>query len=350
MKRAVGTSLMLILVLSCNHSEEPEKYIPKSERKREKYATAEPGTYLKPGALSILKAVTRVMEDSSLVKEPSPRMVKMISARQKKQIDTVLFFNELEVPVRIYYPTKRSLQGNQPVTLFFHGGGFVLGSVDQYHMMVSKLARVTGQIVVSVDYRLAPEHPFPAAIKDCYAVLRWMQNNGSGLGADTTRITVMGDSAGGNICTVVTLMCRDQHTRQPFSQVLLYPGVTFLDTEYPSMTYFLRDPDRQYVLTEPFLKSVRSAYKGSNVNDLNPYISPLEATLSEDLAPALIITAECDPLRDSAREYAEKLAEAGVAVRYLEYSGMIHAFVSFHMILSDGLDAMKQIRDYLGEN
>jgi len=348
MKRAFGTLLLFTLILSCTYSVEPDKYIPKSEKRREKYATAEPGTYLKPGAFTILKTVTRVMEDSSLVKEPSPWMVNMISVHQKKLIDTVL--SHLEVPVRIYYPTKQSLLGNHPVTLFFHGGGFLLGSVEQYHMMVSKLARVTGQIIVSVDYSLAPEHPFPTAITECYAVLRWMQQNGSDLGADTTRITVMGDSAGGNIATVVTLMCRDQHAPQPFSQVLLYPGVTFIDTEYPSITFFLRDPERQYVLTESFLRRVKSAYTGDKCDENNPYISPLEATLSNDLAPALIITAECDPLRDSGREYAEKLEAAGVEVRYLEYSGMIHAFMSFHMILSDALDAMKQVRDYLREN
>lgn len=348
MSRAIGTILMITLILSCTYSVEPDKYIPKSEKKREKYATAEPGTYLKPGAFTILKTVTRVMEDSTLVKEPSQWMVNMISARQKKMVDTVL--SNLAVPVRIYYPTKKSLQGNHPVTLFFHGGGFVLGSVDQYHMMVSKLARVTGQIIVSVDYRLAPEHPFPAAIMDCFAVLRWVQQNGSDLGTDTTRITVMGDSAGGNIATVVTLMCRDQQAPQPFSQVLLYPGVTFIDTDYPSMTYFLRDPDRQYVLTETFLRRVNAAYRGDECKENNPYLSPLEATLSNDLAPALIITAECDPLRDSERVYAEKLEAAGVKVKYLEYSGMIHAFMSFHMILSDALDAMKQVRDYLGEN
>lgn len=123
-----------------------------------------------------------------------------------------------------------------------------------------------------------------------------------------------------------------------------------MDNQYPSMTYFLRDPERQYVLTESFLSRVKSEYQGDECEDNNPYLSPLEATLSNDLAPALIITAECDPLRDSGRAYAKKLEAAGVEVKYLEYSGMIHAFMSFHMILSDALDAMKQVRDYLGEN
>jgi acetyl esterase len=350
MKRASGSILLILLFVACVCAQEPEKYIPRSDRKKEKYATPEPGTYLKPAAYSILKTINHIMEDSSKVKEPAPWLVNIITPPQKKLIDSLLIFNQQEVPVRIYFPTKESLIGKQPITLFFHGGGFVLGSVEQYHLMVSKLARVTGQIFVSVDYRLAPEHPFPAAINDCYAVLQWMRQNGSGLGADTSRISVMGDSAGGNLATVVTLMCRDRHTPQPCCQILLYPGVTFLETEYPSITYFLKNPDQPYVLSEPFLKSVRTAYRGSEADDRNPYISPLEATLSKDLPPALMITAECDPLRDSQRAYAEKLAAAGVKVKYLEYSGMIHGFMNFHMILRDAVDAMNKVRDYLGAN
>jgi acetyl esterase len=350
MKSLAGYIVLLMLLVSCSFNGEPGKFIPRSERGREKYATDEPGTYLKPAAYSILKTMNKVMKDSSLLKEPSQKMINVLTAHQEKRVDTAIFFNELEVPVRIYYPTRKSLKGHEPAVLFFHGGGFVFGSVEQYDMMVSKLARVTGQIVISVDYRLAPEYPFPAAIMDCFAVLLWMQCHGSTLGVDTTRITVMGDSAGGNIATVITLLCRDRHIPQPHCQVLLYPAVTFLDTEYPSMTFFLKDPDRQFVLSETFLEKVKTAYIGSESDLHNPYLSPLEANLTEDLAPALIITAECDPLRDSERAYARKLAAAGVEVKYLEYSGMIHGFVSFHVFLSDALNAMKSIRDYVVKN
>jgi acetyl esterase len=348
MKKAFISVFLLLLFLSC-YTENPEKYVPKTDRKKEKCATAEPGTYLKPAALMVLKRINQAMKDST-VKEPAPWLQSIFTAPQKKLIDTLLFFNDLEVPVRIYYPTKRSLQGQQPAILFFHGGGFVLGSVEQYHVLVSKLARVTGQIIVSVDYRLAPEHPFPAAVNDCFAVFQWMQQNGSQLGADTARISVAGDSAGGNLATVLTLVCRDKQIPQPYRQVLFYPAVTFVEREYPSVTYFLKDPERRYVLSEGFLRRARSAYKGSKGSDLDPYLSPLEAELSGDLAPALIIAAECDPLRDSEREYAEKLEAAGVRVEYLEYSGMIHAFMSFHMILGEAMDAMKAVREYLGEN
>jgi len=112
----------------------------------------------------------------------------------------------------------------------------------------------------------------------------------------------------------------------------------------------LKDPDRQYVLSEAFLNKAKTSYLGSERNLLNPYLSPLEAVLSDDLAPALIIAAECDPLRDSEREYAHRLAAAGVDVKYLEFSGMIHGFVSFHIFLSDAMLAMRNIRDYLVNN
>jgi len=251
------------------------------------------------------------------------------------------------VPVRIYYPTRKSMKGNHPVTLYFHGGGFVLGSVEEYHMMVSKLARVTRQIVVSVEYRLAPDHPFPAGLDDCYAVYRWVRENAKIIGGDGRKICVMGDSAGGNIATVITLRCRDDQYPQPSSQVLLYPGVSFVDTIYPSRQYFGQSETMKYILDEAFLRRVKSQYMGDETNDRHPYLSPLEAELHPDLPPALVITAECDPIRDDGRLYAEKLKAAGIQVEHREYSGMIHGFMSFHMILADALDAMKGIRDYL---
>lgn len=349
MSRARAFIILLILTLTFASAAEPEKYIPNTKRKQEKYATAEPGTYLKPTAHFILKRMNQFMEDST-VKQPAPWMMDMFTPYMKKIKDTVLTFNNIKVPVRIYYPSRRSMDGKHPVTIFYHGGGFVLGSVEQYHMMVSKLARVTNQIIVSVEYRLAPQYPYPAAVNDCFAVLQWMQYKGSNVGADTTRITVMGDSAGGNLATVMTLKCYDQKRPQPYLQVLLYPAVTFLDREYPSMNYFLRDPERQYVLSEAFCLRVRNDYMSSSGAERDRYISPLETGLNPELAPALIIVAECDPLRDSERAYARKLKEAGVRVTYLEYSGMIHAFMSFPMVIGDARNAMKKVRDFLCEN
>jgi acetyl esterase len=349
MRRTTGIILLLFVFLSTVRADEPDKYIPKTKRKQEKLATSEPGSYLKPSANYALKKINRFLDDSTL-KKPAPWIVGLFTPPQKKVTDTILSFNDLEVSVRVYYPSGKSMNRVHPLTIFYHGGGFVLGSVEDYHSMASKLARVTGQIIVSVDYRLAPEHPYPAAVKDCYAVLQWIQHYGSKLGADTTRITVMGDSAGGNLATVMTLKCHDQKRPQPYRQVLLYPAVTLMDKEYPSMIHYMQNTDRRYVLSETFCMRVRREYIGNVGNDRDRYISPLETELSDDLAPALIIAAECDPLRDSERAYAKKLKAAGVQVNYMEYSGMIHAFMSFPMLINDARDAMKEVRDYLCEN
>jgi acetyl esterase len=339
--------MIVILVLTGCQTEKPQKYIPASARKREKYATPEPGTYLKPVAYAVLKEINRVMEKPEPFKEPPDWVRKMFVARQKMQIDTVVGYHGLSVPVRIYYPTRKSLSGNQPVILFLHGGGFVMGGVDEYHIMVSKLARKTDQIIVSVEYHLAPEFPFPAGLNDCWAVFCWLQEHAKMIGADPKRIFVMGDSAGGNLATVLTLRCRDEGRAQPRCQVLLYPGVSFVDTLFPSREYFGLCEEMSYVLTEGFLRTVKSQYMGAETNDRLPYLSPLEAKLTADLAPALIITAECDPIRDDGRLYAKKLEAAGVEVEQIEYSGMIHGFMSFHMVLKEGLEAMDYIGDYL---
>lgn len=350
MSRALHFIPVVLLVIYGCQAEGPQKYVPANERLKEKLATPEAGTYLKPMAYTVLQEINRVREFPESYKEPPDWIKEMFVTHQKKLVDTLLRYHDLEVPVRIYYPTGRSLQGNQPVTLFLHGGGFVLGSVDEYHIMVSKLARITGQIIVSVDYRLAPEHPFPAGLNDCYAVLCWLQDHGKEIGADTSRISVMGDSAGGNLATVLTLRCRDEGKIQPACQVLIYPGVTFLDTPYPSRVYFCRSSKMGYVLTEEFMRKVKTQYMGDEPNDRHPYLSPLEAELTAELAPALIITAECDPIRDGGRLYAKRLESAGVEVTHIEYSGMIHGFVSFHMVFREAVDAMKYIGGFLAGN
>jgi acetyl esterase len=273
----------------------------------------------------------------------------MFTTPQKKIVDTLLTFEDHHVGVRIYYPNRASLSGNQPVLLYLHGGGFITGSVELYNIMVSKLAKVTGRMIISVEYRLAPEYPFPAAVIDCFTALRWLQNCGQRVGADPKRIYVIGDSAGGNLATVLTLLCRDQHLPQPDCQVLIYPGVTFTETPFPSRVYFAESADRIYVLSEFFLRRVKKEYMAEDTDERNPYLSPLEAELTGNLPPALIITAECDPIRDGGRLYADRLEEAGVKVTRVEYSGEIHGFMSFHMILADALDAMKLIRDYLDQ-
>ena len=336
----------LIFLGSCRY-EKTGKYIPGSEKRKEKYATPEPGTYLKPSAYAILEIINDITDDPESFEKPVDWVYKIFTPNQKKTLDTTIVFRELRVPIRIYYPTKESLNGDQPVTLFIHGGGFSYGSVEEYDMMAGKLAKITGTILVSVEYRLAPEYPFPAALNDCYSLLGWVRENAFEIGGDTSRICLMGDSAGGNLAAALTLRFRDEKMPQPACQVLIYPWVTFVDILYYSRIYFGLCADKTYVIDDAFLRQVRSDYMGDLADERNPYLSPLEATLTPDLPPALVITAECDPLRDGGRAYARKLESAGVDVVHMEYSGMIHGFMNFHMFISDAVDAMKQIRDYL---
>ncbi|RPI45394.1 MAG: alpha/beta hydrolase [Bacteroidetes bacterium] len=349
MKNLVLSILAALVLLNGCAASGPDGYEPWTAHGKEKYATPEPGTYLKPISFAVLKNMNRILDDPASFENTEEFVRKVFSPSLKELTDTVIRYNDRSVPVRIYYPNRESLEGDHPVILFFHGGGFILGSVEQYHMMVARLARVTGRIIVSVDYRLAPDYPFPAAVDDCYAAYLWLRAHAGAIGADRERITVMGDSAGGNLAAVVTLICRDLHQPQPENQVLIYPGVTFRDTLFPSMEYFAMESDMRYVLDETFLRKVKSEYLGGMKDDRHPYLSPLEARLTPDLPPALVITAECDPLRDGGKAYAEKLGKAGVPVRYREYSGMIHGFMSLHLVMGDATDAMKYIRDYLGE-
>lgn len=348
MKKILAISLITFFLTPLLLSQPENKYIPRSERKKEKYKTAEPGTYLKPSSYSMLKQIEKAKENPS--RQPSDKMLKMLSSKQKQVTDTVLNLEGIDVPIRIYYPTKRSLSGMQEAILFFHGGGFIMGSIDQYHMMVAELARKTGMPVISVGYRLATEYPFPAGLTDCYNVYLWLRSHGGNLGIDTENIFLMGDSAGGNLATVVTLMCRDFNQAQPRGQILIYPATCLAERDDNSTRYFLMDPNREYILSETFIRKARTQYMGANNNAHDPYLSPLEASLSGDLPPALIITAECDPLRDSGRDYAAKLSKAGVPVNYIEYSGTIHGFMSLYLILKEGRDAMKEVREFIVQN
>jgi len=341
--------VFLFALVSCQ-GDLTESYVPGSDRLKVKFATPEPGTYLKPTSHALLKEINRRVDSPDEYKEPPKWIRDVFVAPQKKLIDTVVCSLGLRLPVRIYYPTRASLDGNKPVILFIHGGGFVFGSVDEYHIMVSKLARITGQVIISLEYRLAPENPFPSGLNDCFAALCWLQEHGREIGIDPSRICVMGDSAGGNLATALTLMCRDMGRPQPRHQVLLYPGVTFMETPFASRVYFGLAETRTYILDQQFMLEVKSSYLTDPGDEDHPYVSPLEARLTPDLPPALVITARCDPLRDGGRAYAEKLREAGVETTYREYSGMIHGFMSFHMVLREAVDAMKYIRDYLNGN
>lgn len=240
-----------------------------------------------------------------------------------------------EIPIRIYHPdTLRTL----PIIVFYHGGGWVLGNLDTHDNLVRYLAVKTEAVIVSVDYRLAPEHPFPSGIDDAYAALNWIAENAATFGGDPTKIAVAGDSAGGNLSAVVSLMARDMSGPEISRQVLFYPATNLQTFDTDSYNHFAEG----YMLTRPTMIWFRTQYLPDESDWNNPYVSPLLAENHGNLPPATIITGEMDPLRDDGRLYAEKLDKAGVAVHYHCFDGMVHGFASGDKLLSQAREALDE--------
>ena len=227
------------------------------------------------------------------------------------------------IPVRHYTPVNSG--GQEPLLVFFHGGGFVLGDLETHDDLCRLICRDAGVHVLAIDYRLAPEHPAPAAIEDCYAAYRWALDHTAELGADPARVAVGGDSAGGNLSAVVSQLARNDGIAIPALQLLLYPATNFAaDTR--SKTLFADG----YFLTKPDMDWFRDIYlAGSSLNTSDPRISPLLADDLSGLPPAMVLTGGFDPLRDEGNQYAEALAAAGVPVDHRQFGPLVHGFANF---------------------
>jgi len=248
------------------------------------------------------------------------------------------------IPVRVYRPAKNE---TLPVLIFFHGGGFVIGNLDTHDRLCRALANASGCAIISVDYRLAPEHKYPAAVDDAYAVTKYVTEHAAEFGVDPNRIAVGGDSAGANLATVVCLLSRDHGGPRLKFQLLIYPLVDYYD-ESPSMRQYAEG----HFLTRAGMDWFRDSYLPSREAGLEPSASPMYAKDVGGLPPAMIITAECDPLRDQGEAYARKLQDAGVPVDLKRYEGMIHVFLQFAAVLDTARVAMKDaaqgVREALG--
>lgn len=239
-----------------------------------------------------------------------------------------------EIPVRVYTPEGT---GPFPCLVYFHGGGWVIGSIETHDHVARPLAARTPCVVVSVEYRLAPEHKFPAAAEDAYAATQWVAANAASLNVDATRIAVGGDSAGGNLATVTCLMARERGGPRLVFQLLYYP-VTGHDFETAS---YLENANIGG-LTRADMIWFWNHYLARKEDALNPYATPLRAEDLRGLPPALIMAAEYDPLRDEDAAYAERLRRAGVPVRYVCYEGMIHGFISRASVLDQGKKGLEE--------
>jgi acetyl esterase len=240
------------------------------------------------------------------------------------------------IPIRIFTPAA---EGPFPCLVYFHGGGWVLCDLDTHEPVCRAIARQAGAVVVAVDYRLSPESKFPAAVEDCHAAIRWVVANAARLRIDPSRIAVGGDSAGGNLAAVMCLESRDEGGPALALQILVYPVTNLASFETPSYREFAEG----YYLTRAEMEWFRGHYLARTEDAQHPYASPLLAPDLRGLPPALVITAECDPLRDEGEAYAKRLADAGVEVTCVRYSGMIHPFFSLGAVFSQGRRAIQQV-------
>jgi acetyl esterase len=240
------------------------------------------------------------------------------------------------IPVRIYWPPgERQGEKARPTIVYYHGGGHVIGSLDSHDLVARNLCGGAEAMVVSVDYRMGPEHRFPAAVEDSWAALEWTYANAASLGADPARLGVHGDSAGANLAAVVAIMARDTGAPKLRLQSLVYPV-----TDYRMNT----ESYKKYaagcgILTAGAMRWFRDRYLRSAAEAEDWRASPLLAPDLAGVAPAIVIAAECDVLHDEGVAYAERLTAAGVPVDYRRYTGMIHAFFGMVPAVDDALNA-----------
>jgi acetyl esterase len=244
------------------------------------------------------------------------------------------------VPVRVYRP---SAEDGLPVVVYLHGGGWTIGSVDVYDPITRALANAANVTVVSVDYRLAPEHPYPAPLDDCWTALQWVAANASQFEADAGRLAIAGDSAGGNLAAVCALLARDAGLPLRL-QALIYP-VTDAGMTHASYA----ENGEGYLLTATQMRWFVDCYTRGGADVADWHISPLRAADVSRVAPALVLTAEYDPLRDEGEAYAKRLADAGIPVEHTRFDGMIHAFFALPGILDQGKVALTQLANALGK-
>ena len=242
------------------------------------------------------------------------------------------------IPARLYRPLGSAPNAALPALIYFHGGGWVIGDLDTHDVVCRQIANGSGGAVVSVDYRLAPEHKFPAAVEDAIAATAWIAAHGATLGIDTARLAVGGDSAGGNLAAVVALDARDRNGPKLFQQTLIYPA-TESTMSHPSHERFAEG----LLLTRPTMKWFLGHYLRGAEDLADWRVSPLRATSLANLPPALVLTAGYDPLCDEGEDYAARLAAAGVPVTRVRVEGVIHGFLTMGKLIPAANEAVAMI-------
>ena len=230
-----------------------------------------------------------------------------------------------EIPLRIYTP---DVHGDKwPALVYYHGGGWTIGSVETYDVVCRKLANASGCKVISVDYRLAPEHRFPKGLEDCYTATEWVFNNADSLQIMPDHISIGGDSAGGNFVAAITLMAKECKGPQIKSQLLIYPATDVLQSIENSPYASIHENASAPILTSTLTKSFWEHYLKDEADAANKFAAPLKADDLSGLPPALLLTAEYDPIRDEGEAYGNRLQACGVDVTMIRYDGLIHGFL-----------------------
>lgn len=242
------------------------------------------------------------------------------------------------IPIRVYWPKVAEPESGWPILVYFHGGGWVLGNIETHDGLCRAIANECPTIVVSVEYRKAPEHPFPAAVEDAFAATGWAQSEAANLGGNPSRIAVGGDSAGGNLATVASILCRDRGGPKPVWQLLIYPAT---DSNLDSDSY--QECASGFGLNRAEMAWFWDHYASTHAERIHPHASPLRAENLSDLPPAFILTAEYDVLRDEGENYAERLRDADVPTVLKRYDGMIHGFLRRYMFFDGGRTALEDI-------
>ncbi len=269
-----------------------------------------------------------------------------------RPVDAEIYNGDYRVPLRMYFPSEEAMEETVaretplPVLLFFHGGGWTTESTENYDRVCARMSQSTGQIVVSVEYRLAPEHKFPAALQDCFAAARALYSGE--IIPDTTAesITIIGDSAGGNLAAAVSMMARDRQEFDVQRQILIYPALYNCYTDaspFPSV----RENGEGYLLTARKLEDYLDLYQRTPEDRQSPYFAPLLADDFRNLPATLILTAEFDPLRDEGAAYGEKLLQAGTPAQVSMISGALHGYFALGIRFFHVSESFEKINAFL---
>lgn len=282
----------------------------------------------------------KIREDNAK-RQPTFHKILEFSPEELHEVrnEWIVMRDEQSIPVRTYRP---STQKNLPLIIYFHGGGFVLRNLDSHDRVCRRLSKMNNAVVVSVGYRLAPEYKFPTPHQDCYDATIWAISNTSNLGIDKNKVTVMGDSAGANLATVVSLIARDNNGPKISNQVLIYPCCDSSKTYDTEIEY-----SEGYFLTKKRMDWFTDHYVRKPEDVFEPFVSPVLMDDLSNLPRTFIMTAEYDPLKGEGLAYSNKLTAANNDVKYLEYSGVIHGFFSMPKISKECMEANQDIKSFL---